>query len=161
MSFLDKVREIFVAPDDEYEEEEQEEMMMDAEEEEADEQPSASHFRKPRYEYSDPTNAPARNKVVSMRADNQLKMILLKPSHIDEARSIADHLNERRTVVLNMEEADNTLIRRMLDFLSGVAYANNGKIQRVSDKTWVATPSNVDMTGDLLGELENSGVYME
>lgn len=45
------------------------------------------------------------------------------------------------------------------DFLSGVAYANNGQIQRVANSTYIITPYNVDIMGDLLDELENSGVF--
>ena len=47
----------------------------------------------------------------------------------------------------------------MIDFLSGVAYANNGQIQRVANSTYIITPYNVDIMGDLLDELENSGVF--
>ena len=48
---------------------------------------------------------------------------------------------------------------RLLDFLSGVAYANNGQIKRVANSTFIITPYNVDIMGDLLDELENNGVF--
>ena len=64
------------------------------------------------------------------------------------------------TVVLNLEDTNKDMARRILDFLSGVAFANQGKIKRVATNTYIIIPSNVDLTGDdLLDELENSGVY--
>ena len=50
--------------------------------------------------------------------------------------------------------------RRLLDFVSGVAYATGGKVKRVAAKTYIATPYSVDLMGDLIDELENSGLYM-
>jgi cell division inhibitor SepF len=49
--------------------------------------------------------------------------------------------------------------RRILDFLSGVAYANDGQIKRVANCTYIITPYNVGLMGDLLDELENNGLY--
>ena len=49
--------------------------------------------------------------------------------------------------------------RRLVDFLSGVAYANNGQIKRVANSTFIITPYNVDIMGDLLDELENNGAF--
>ena len=72
---------------------------------------------------------------------------------------IADHLNNKRTVVLNLESTNKEVSRRLVDFLSGVAYANNGQIKRVANSTFIITPYNVDIMGDLLDELENNGAF--
>lgn len=100
------------------------------------------------------------NKVVNINATTQLKVILVKPEQFEDASSIADHLNAKRTVVLNLESATRELSRRLIDFLSGVAYANNGQISRVANSTYIITPYNVDFMGNLLDELENNGVYI-
>ena len=68
-------------------------------------------------------------------------------------------LNAKHTVVLNLESASKEVSRRLIDFLSGVAYANNGQIKRVATSTFIITPYNVDIMGDLLDELENNGVF--
>ena len=73
--------------------------------------------------------------------------------------AVADHLNAKRTVVLNLESTSKDIARRLIDFLSGVAYANNGQIKRVAASTFIITPYNVDIMGDLLDELESSGVF--
>ena len=86
--------------------------------------------------------APKRNgKVVNIHATTQLKVVLVKPEHFEDASTIADHLNNKRTVVLNL------------------AYANNGQIKRVANSTFIITPYNVDIMGDLLDELENNGAF--
>lgn len=100
-----------------------------------------------------------RNRVVNIHATTQLQVILVKPERFEDARTIADHLNSKRTVVLNLESTNKDVSRRLIDFLSGVAYANHGQIKRVANSTFIITPYNVAIEGDLLDELENSGVY--
>ena len=94
-----------------------------------------------------------------MTATTQLEVVLVKPERFDDASGIADHLNNKRTVVLNLESTNKDVSRRLVDFLSGVAYANNGQIKRVANSTFIITPYNVGIMGDLLDELESSGVY--
>ena len=99
------------------------------------------------------------NKVVNIRAATQLQVVLVKPEKFDDASAIADHLREKRTVVLNLESTNKEIARRLLDFLSGVAYANEGKIKKVAISTYIITHYNVDILGDLIDELENNGLY--
>ena len=100
-----------------------------------------------------------RNKVVNIRAATQLQVVLVKPEKFEDASAIADHLREKRTVVLNLESTNKEIARRLLDFLSGVAYANEGKIKKVAISTYIITPYNVDILGDLIDELETNGLY--
>ena len=99
------------------------------------------------------------NQVVNIRAATQLQVVLVKPEKFEDASAIADHLREKRTVVLNLESTNKEIARRLLDFLSGVAYANEGKIKKVAISTYIITPYNVDILGDLIDELENNGLY--
>ena len=100
-----------------------------------------------------------RNKVVNIHATTQLKVVLVKPDRFENASEIADQLKDKRTVVLNLESTNKEVSRRLVDFLSGVAYANNGQIKRVANSTFIITPYNVDIMGDLLDELENNGAF--
>ena len=100
-----------------------------------------------------------RNKVVNINATTQLQVVLVKPERFEDASAIADQLNAKRTVVLNLESTNKQVSRRLIDFLSGVAYANNGQIKRVATSTFIITPYNVDIMGDLIDELENNGVF--
>lgn len=99
------------------------------------------------------------NKVVNIHATTQLSVVLVKPDRFENAAEIADHLREKRTVVLNLEQTNKDIARRLIDFLSGVAYAQDGKIKKVAVNTFLITPYNVDLMGDLLDELENNGLY--
>ena len=100
------------------------------------------------------------NKVVNIHATTQLKVVLVKPERFENASEIADHLKEKRTVVLNLESTNKDVARRLIDFLSGVAYAGDGKIKKVAANTYIITPYSVDIMGDLIDELENNGLYL-
>ena len=100
------------------------------------------------------------NKVVNIHATTQLKVVLVKPERFENASEIADHLKEKRTVVLNLESTNKDVARRLVDFLSGVAYAGEGKIKKVAANTYIITPYSVDIMGDLIDELENNGLYL-
>ena len=95
------------------------------------------------------------NKVVSINTTSKLAVVLVKPDRFEQAAEIADHLKDKRTVVLNLEQTNKDIARR----LSGVAYANEGKIKKVANSTYIITPYNVDIMGDLIDELESSGMY--
>lgn len=99
-------------------------------------------------------------KVVNIHATTQLKVVLVKPERFENASEIADHLKEKRTVVINLESTNKDIARRLIDFLSGVAYAGEGKIKKVAANTYIITPYHVDIMGDLIDELESSGLYL-
>ena len=105
-------------------------------------------------------NEDRHNKVVNIHATTQLKVVLVKPERFENASEIADHLKEKRTVVLNLESTNKDVARRLIDFLSGVAYAGEGKIKKVAANTYIITPYHVDIMGDLIDELENNGLYL-
>lgn len=149
--FVDKFKRMWDAPDDEYEYDEYGY---------ADESDDDEYDDEPVREKKD-RDIPSRNKVVNINATAKLQVGIFKPERFgEETRSIADELMKTHTVVLNLEDTNKDMARRILDFLSGVAYANRGKIKRVATNTYIIIPSNVDLTGDdLLDELENSGVY--
>ena len=99
------------------------------------------------------------NKVVNIHATTQLKVVLVTPERFENASEIADHLKDKRTVVINLESTNKDIARRLIDFLSGVAYAGEGKIKKVAANTYIITPYHVDIEGDLIDELENNGLY--
>ena len=102
---------------------------------------------------------PRTGRVVNIQTSAQLQVMLVQPDRFEDCKPIADELNKKITVVLNLEGRAPDLSRRVLDFLSGVTYANSGNIKQVAKNTYMLTPSNVDLRGDLMDELQNSG-YM-
>ncbi len=154
MSLVDKFKDIFGADD----EEDEDDYYIDGPE-------MVNNNSAARDDDEDFEDKPARdsgkrsNKVVNINATTQLKVVLVKPERFEDASTIADHLNSKRTVVLNLESTNKEVSRRLVDFLSGVAYANNGQIKRVANSTFIITPYNVDIMGDLLDELESNGAF--
>lgn len=146
---VDRFKRLWDAPDDEYDNGYDEYGY-------AEEDEDVRYDDTPSY-----TSSSRRNKVVNISATAKLQVAIFKPERFgEETRAIADELIKTHTVVLNLEETNKDMSRRIIDFLSGVAYANRGKIKRVATSTFIIIPNNVDLTGDdLLDELENSGVY--
>lgn len=144
--FVDKFKRMWDAPDEEYE---YDEYGYGDEEE--------TQVQEERHE----SRSSQRNKVININATAKLAVALFKPERFgEETRTIADELLKTHTVVLNLENTNRDMSRRIIDFLSGVAYANGGKIKKVASSTFIIIPNNVDLTGDdLLDELENNGVY--
>lgn len=142
MKMLDKIKELMDGPEEEMDEDIEEGM---------------DFVTKP--DFADGDEPKRSNKVVNIHATAQLQVVLVKPERFDDASTVADHLNAKRTVVLNLESANKDVARRILDFLSGVAYANDGQIKKVANCTFIITPYNVGIMGDLLDELENNGLY--
>ncbi|MDO4174478.1 MAG: cell division protein SepF [Eubacteriales bacterium] len=99
------------------------------------------------------------NRVVNINATTKLAVVLVKADQFNNVADIADHLKNKMTVVLNLETTDKETSKRMLDFMSGVTYAIEGKIKRVANNTYLITPLDVEIVGDdLISELENSGM---
>lgn len=119
----------------------------------------------PRRSYGKSTAEPARTigtgRVMNINANSsntQLEVVLVKPDRFDQASEIADHLRNKQAVVLNLESTNKDVARRLVDFLSGCAYALDGKIKKVAISTYLITPYNVGVVGDLVEELESSGM---
>jgi len=86
------------------------------------------------------------------------EFVLVKPDKRDDLLMIADHLLNRKTVILNLELVTKE-IRRFVDFLSGVAYALNGQIKKVAVHTFLIIPGGVEITGDIFEDIEGEINY--
>lgn len=146
MSFMEKFKNIIGIDEEEYED--------DIEVDEF-----VSHKTSPAESMKEEEPPKSSNKVVNIHTTTQLQVVLVQPERFEDASAIADHLNAKRTIVLNLESASKDIARRLIDFLSGVAYANNGQIKRVANNTFIITPYNVNIMGDLIDELESNGVF--
>lgn len=78
-------------------------------------------------------------------AQSMLQMKVVRPKSLSEATQIADSLKAGQTIVLNLDELSDVNARRMLDYVAGVIYAVNGKIERPSDRTFLLTPKGVSI----------------
>ena len=103
------------------------------------------------YEQPQPQPQPQRQAAAGI---SNLELKVVKPDRYENVNQIADHLLNRRTVVLNLEGTNKETARRLIDFLSGVAYSIDGQLKRVANNTFVITPNNVDVSGDQLRKPE-------
>ena len=160
MSFWDKVKQ-YTQPyaDEEYDDYDEEE--VESYEEEA---PRAGRRVRPEFgtaepaaEYSTPSysapapeqRAPAFNGSVINMSSGKQEVVLFHAKAFDDAAKAADELVKRRAVILNMENVDKAMARRVVDFLSGCVYALNGKVKKVAQATYLFCPHNMDIVGDL------------
>ncbi len=133
---VDKLQKMWNPPDDEYEE-----YYDEPEEQETSSRSSSfgESRRSSTYSFSDfapRSESSGGNRVVNINAKAQLQVVLFKPISFGEETRPADELLKRHTVVLNLEKTEKEVSRRIVDFLSGVAYANNGK-----SSVWLPIPS--------------------
>ncbi len=110
---------------------------------------------------SERTNSAANNVVninSSKPAAGQPKphVVFQKIDRFEEVGEVADILNDKRIVILNLETCPNDVSQRIIDFLYGVAYANHGDFKKVAGRAYIITPYNVPVSGELLDELSGS-----
>ena len=157
MSFWDNVKK-FAQPysdEDEFEEDEYEEETTDAfEEEEPAARPAPrSGRRTPAFSVSSETDTGSSNvtgfsaQVVSM--SNRQEVVLFHPANFNDTSKAADHLRAKKAVIVNMENVDKAMARRVVDFLSGCAYAVDGKVKKVAQSTYLFCPHSMEVVGDL------------
>ncbi len=91
---------------------------------------------------------------VAPATKGQVNMVIIKSNDYSDARTVADHILGNRAVLLNLENCNKEMAQRILDFLSGVVYAQGGDLQRVAHSTYAVTPRNVGLQGELTDELK-------
>ncbi len=107
----------------------------------------------------EPDFAVKKGKVVNINTTTQLKVVVVTPESFDEAKDIAEHLKQKKPVVINLEGVEKDIARRIVDFLSGAVYSLDGNIQKISTGIFLIAPYNVGIMGDFKDELRNKGVF--
>lgn len=110
------------------------------------------------YEKEPVTTSFRRGKVVNINATTQYQVVVVQPEAFDEAKEIADHLKERKPVVINLELMDKDSAQKIFDFLNGAIYALGGNVQKVATNIYLIAPYNVSIMGDFRDELKNKGL---
>ncbi|OXM15701.1 cell division protein SepF [Paenibacillus herberti] len=87
--------------------------------------------------------------IVSIHSQKNMRVVLSEPRSYDEAQEIADHLRNRRSVIVNLQRVRTDLAVRIVDFLSGTVYALNGHISKLGPNIFLCTPDSVDVQGTI------------
>ncbi len=99
--------------------------------------------------------------VVSIHTQKQMRVVVMEPNSFEEAQNIADQLKARRPVIVNLENAEKMLAKRIVDFISGTTYALNGNMQKVGNGIFLFVPNNVDISGEMRDELKDKGMFWQ
>lgn len=156
MGFVDSIKGVFMSFDDEYDE------MVDYPQQEVRAAPQQQVVSKPvqsqyyedeivtpiQQRRSQPSNKVMNISQAGVRQSQVATMILRKPSEFDEASEIGDDIKAKKTVFLNLEDTSNDVSKRLLDFLSGVAFAMDGKVEKIAQRTYVFVPHDADLIGE-------------
>jgi cell division inhibitor SepF len=95
-------------------------------------------------------------KLLSIPNSNKpVKMIIIEPESFEEVQTIVDHLKNKRAVILNLEETEKVVARRIADFIGGAVYALDGVMQKVSGSIFLFTPAHIEVTVPLRAELKD------
>ncbi len=140
--------------DDYYSEEEEEQAAPQP-------QPSQPEPAADDFDNDEETHDESSDNLINMHDSSKVQFVLFKPETFDkDITAMADEFIKRNTVILNMEQTNKDVGKRIIDFLSGVAYAHNGKISRVAEDTYIVMPSNVRLSGeDVMDEVESDNIY--
>ncbi len=148
MGIFDSIKNIMTIPEE------------DGYEEEAAEAEEAALKRKPQPEVKREATPRVLGGGKAKNMQTAMQVVLVKPERFEDVTSIADHLNAKKTVVLNLEVCDRDVSRRIIDFLSGAAYANHGSIKKVAVSTFMIVPADVDVMGDtVLEDFDENRMY--
>ncbi|MCM3408999.1 cell division protein SepF [Metabacillus litoralis] len=140
MSIKNRFKSFFALEDEEYEYDENEGYDEEYETHQQQQQPLAAKHQ----------SQPAKQNVVSLQSiQKSSKVVLSEPRVYAEAQEVADHLKNRRAVVVNLQSIQRDQAKRIVDFLSGTVYAIGGDIQRIGMNIFLCTPDNVDVSGSI------------
>lgn len=155
MSFFDNLKK-FTQPyaEDEYDDYEDELEDMDEEQEESTastrRSPFASAERRGESSFGSADRAPGGfNGQLLNTGSGKQEVVLFHAKTFDDAAKASDELRKKKAVILNMENVDKGLTRRVVDFLSGSVYALDGTVKKIAQSTYLFCPHNMDIVGDL------------
>lgn len=152
MGFFDSIKKSLTMSEEEYLDD------VDVQEEEEEYTPRKRHSAPKAKHYETSTDNVVDFKATAAPSPSSSKahVVFKKVDSFTDVAPVADVLNEKRIAILNLETCPTEEAVRVIDFLSGVAYANNATIQRVAGRAYIITPNNVPLSGELLDEVVNS-----
>jgi len=159
MNFGSKLKNLFNVSEEEYYDD------MDIEENERDEEDYSSRDVRSNSFGFNRSRSENEGKVVDLRTSgpaaatqgsSKAKIVFNKLDRYEDVATVADDINDKRIVVLNLETCPNDVSVRIIDFLSGVAYANSGEMKRIAGRVYIIAPYNVPLTGEMLDGIEHA-----
>lgn len=105
------------------------------------------------------SSSPRRSRVVNINTTAQLKVVVVQPISYDDAPEIADHLKQKKPVVINLEKLEKGVANRIFEFINGAVYALDGSMKKVSNGILLVVPNNMGIMGDFSDDLKTQGIF--
>lgn len=149
---ISKIKDWVTSPDEEYEDDYMEDEVDELVGEIEDEDDITAGF--------DSINASKSNKIVSLHTVSQMKVIIVEPKKYEDVTTIADHLKQRRALVVNLDSVEkNEDKKAIFNFMNGAVYVLEGNIQKITKSIFILAPSNVDIDSSVKKELESRTTF--
>jgi cell division inhibitor SepF len=87
------------------------------------------------------------------------KPYVVSPGSFNEAQEVADKYKSNVPVIMNLQDVDRDLSRRLIDFASGLCYGVGGTMEKVAHQVYLLTPSNVEVSPEERRRLQERGLY--
>lgn len=100
------------------------------------------------------TQPKPRATIISLPSAKKQEIMIQEPLNFADAQEVADNLKVKKSIIINLRRTDKDMAKRIVDFLSGISYALDGHIQKVSENIFLFTPSNIDISIPLKKEIE-------
>lgn len=163
MGLMDKIKGVITPQDDSYDNEYDDEIYPGTNDEYINQQPQQQGSNLFNPQPSQQFQSPPMNTTPMNQQNNfsmtgtsgvqsSVELKIVRPENYENVQKIADILITKKTIVLNLEETNKEVSRRLIDYLSGVAYALRGQVKRVANNTYIITPNNVDVSGEQIKE---------
>lgn len=156
MGLGDKIKTLFNVSEEEYYDD------MDIEENEAAEEESAKDVRSSSFGFgrsrseSDSNVYDMRTSAPASHGGSKTNIKVYKIDRFDDVATVAQQINDKKIVVLNLETCPSDVSVRIIDFISGVSFANSAEIKRIAGKVYIISPYNVPLTGEMLDGIEHT-----
>lgn len=149
---ISKIKDWVTSPDEEYED--------DYMEDEVDELVGEIEYEDDITAGFDSINASKSNKIVSLHTVSQMKVVIVEPKKYEDVTTIADHLKQRRALVVNLDSVEkNEDKKAIFNFMNGAVYVLEGNIQKITKSIFILAPSNVDIDSSVKKELESRTTF--
>ncbi len=122
---------------------------------------NVGEIRKRNIEYGTPKRT-SRKKVSligSVRESRKAKVFIAEPKEFDEIQGIADNFKNDIPIIVNLQQVDQDISKRIIDFCSGLTYALEGDIKKVADRVFLITPSNIEVSSKENEFLSEEGFF--
>lgn len=96
-----------------------------------------------------------RGRVINIHQNSSIKVVVMECKTYKDASDIGDQLKERKPVIINLTKMEHEEAKRLIDFVSGIVYAIDGEIKRIGPGIFLVVPNNVDVSGEISGEIIN------